>query len=146
MTTTENDLIVRVRPEVEHLLDLLDLLPDEQTTDFWSQLVDAEQPVGTSGDYFVSKMRMLVGQLQRALTREHVAAHQLEHAVQYLLMFFDRSDAELYRVLDRVAGYGAEPAGRTGRRWMEDVCATAWRIYVPCRAMQRRDRDDDDSE
>jgi hypothetical protein len=64
--------------------------------------------------------------------RESMTAHKLENVAQYVLMFFDRDDQRMHEAIDRFAGFSAEQPDRTGRRWMEDRSATAWRLYVPC--------------
>jgi hypothetical protein len=46
-------------------------------------------------------------------------------------MFFDRGDQEFFEAMDMVGYYSGPFAGRAGRRWVKDVCATAWRLFLP---------------
>ena len=139
MTTTEDDLSARLRPDVEHLLDLIDLLPFN-AQDFWDRLAAAEHPDRDDDNYFVGHMPWIRERLRAMLAgADSLSAHNVERVAQYVLMFFDRDDPAMFEALDRFAGHSAAQPGRTGRRWVEDVCATAWRLYVPTRAVQRRD-------
>lgn len=123
--------------DAAHLLDLLDMLPSRDDTDFWARLEYAEHGDRQDDDYFVSKVALVIRDLRNLVENEK--AVDLAYAAQYVLMFFDRDDQKLFEALDGVTDY-AVADGRTGKRWAEDAAATAWKLYVPAWAQQRRER------
>ena len=138
MVMHEEDLVPHLLSDAEHLLDLLDLLPDEDDDSFWDRLARAENPDQADGGYFFNKLIHARSDLRRMLSGNgSITPSNLESVSQYVLMFFDRDDPAMHMALEPVAGFAIEP-GRVGRRWSEDICATAWRLYAPCRATWRR--------
>lgn len=129
----------RLLEDVAHLRDLWDMLPARRDEKFWQAMSDLSV-VGE--DYFTEKAGVLSIQLPRMV--EAGGAETLfgiQHVVQYVLVLFDRDHpSEAYALLDRVVHYGVsdDQVGRAGRRWLDDLIATAWRLYVAGWADGRR--------
>lgn len=116
-------------PDVQHLLDLLVMIPGRDNVLFWNR-VNAGQYSGDSENeerfidagYAVKK----IGQyLPRVLRGDAEATADL---ASYLIMFFD-SDSESMR-LAVSAEIGHLPSNVLGRLWIEDMITTAWQVYV----------------
>jgi hypothetical protein len=116
--------------DAQHLLDLWDMLPGWDESDFWSQLNKA---VWGQYDYFEEKMQTVPRLLRRYLDGSQRTLYTAQYVAQYALLFFDKDRPEAFELLDRVVGYSGGK-GLAGRRWAADVSATAWRLYVPGRA------------
>jgi hypothetical protein len=124
-----------LREDAQHLLDLLEMLPPYSYEPFWSEL---SKHAWGDRRYLDEKMFTVPRNLRRMLNgQDEFSARELAHFAQYVLVFFDGADDEAHRVLDGAVGY-THPSGLAGRRWAEDACATAWRLYVPGRAAVRR--------
>jgi hypothetical protein len=119
---------------MEHLLDLLLMLPRSKK---WHHKLAAVVEPGRE-DWLLTNLAHARDCLSR-YGKADCGASALERDVcQYLLMFFDRDDSEMHKALDGVVDYFTQSDGATGRRWAEDVCATAWRLLVPSIAIPRR--------
>jgi hypothetical protein len=125
-----------LRADLEHLLDLWDLLPAWEEKEFWNKLAEVEGKDDDHDTYFLDKMhsvRHLINEFLRHGGDK--ADHSLQYLAQYVLMFFDRDDQKMFQLLDRIVlSTSSRNAGRIGRRWAEDAVATAWRLYVPSAA------------
>jgi hypothetical protein len=120
--------------DMQHLLDLLLMLPRSQK---WHDKLAAVVEPGRE-DWFLTNVAHARDCLSRYV-KEDCGAYELEHNVcQYVLTFFDRDDPEMHKALEGMVNYGTQKDGATGRRWAEDVCATAWRLMVPSIAIPRR--------
>ncbi|EIV90903.1 hypothetical protein [Frankia sp. QA3] len=115
------------------LLDLLDLLPTPDLDDqgeFWEAFSRAQEG-GLQADYIVGKLAVWAARAHEEPANSYYA-HEL---ADYCLMFFDGESQAMWELLgDRVAA-----GGRSGRRFAESVCETAWLIYVPLQAAMRRE-------
>jgi hypothetical protein len=131
-----------VRADIVHLLDLLDLLPSWDEQGWWLEMEKLQNP-DPHAYYFSSKIHATRNTLTQELSSRQPSAGSLVYAAQHMLMFFDTDRAAVFKLLDRVAGYGASD-GRAGRLWAQDAVATAWRLYVPARAEQARSVREDD--
>ncbi|MET9019221.1 hypothetical protein ABZV93_04485 [Actinopolymorpha sp. NPDC004070] len=60
------------------------------------------------------------------------------YLTQYVLMFFDGERPDLWEVVsERVSMGGGMHPGAAGRRWCQDVCATAWRLWMDSYGAER---------
>jgi hypothetical protein len=115
--------------DLEHLLNLLDLLPGPEDREFWSQ-------VGNKGyrhpdqvdrvEYIFGNLRAFLGPLQRT----PIASFVIPRLAEYLLMFFGEDCPPLWNLLDQRLPSIPLPSGMLGQRWANDLCDTAWRLYV----------------
>lgn len=116
--------------DLTHLLDLLDLLPPTTDGDFWRQFANND----TGDHYMLEKLSQWT-----YLVRERPG--QLEDAprrlAEYCLVFFGTAEAPSDHRWNEVA---PEFLGRAdqGQRWVVDLTATAWRVYVKREAERRR--------
>lgn len=131
-------------PDVAHLLDLLELLPRDRTGDP-AHILDGEFTrtlYAALADGQISAWRRLI------LAWDDELPHQLtwpwiRQLVVYLLDITTHPNEQMWKALDQVRPTSpgedrAAPAGAIGRRWAEDVTATAWRLYVTLESAERR--------
>ena len=128
-----DDATARLTVDVNHLLELLDLLPvpdldDHQ--DFWEAFAQAHWTRWQAA-YFVEKLAVGIEELDT----DPANAARARELAGYCLVFFDGENSALWKVLDQ-----APPSyGSNGRRFAESVCEVAWRIYVPLESSRRRE-------
>ncbi len=124
-------------PDVAHLFDLLAVLPGPtEDRKFWAAvqanalasrpaLEETESPGKDELDYVYEKMsnvwRVVRDQSPTAIT----------YLAKYLLFFFSGNSPRLWRILNRVtvAEFSLN-SDDGGRWWAEDVCRTAWALFV----------------
>lgn len=120
-------------PDLAYLFALLSRLPDtsESYREFWVEL----DRLGDSGREIDSPfylMNNLQAHINQAL--EHPEGGRTAgNLASYVLMFFRPDSPDLWKLLGPHVVHFAIPGddqAPIGRRWVEDVCATAWRLYV----------------
>lgn len=135
---TEPDLPYKVYEDTDHLCDLLSLLPDpgdEENRDWWGEFAACESARHTGRrtpdpGYIIKKL---------AGYREVSSPWELRSLATYCLMFFEGASPEMIDLVGRQIG-----AEYSGARFIESVCQTAWRIYVPTEAkINRADVEED---
>lgn len=94
-------------------------------------LRDVLDPPPPPADPDVLESRRLTGydEEQRKKRPENLAWGAGKVAM-YCLMFFDGERPKMWEHLDRLCEFNSPWPGAVGRRWAEDVCATAWRLYT----------------
>lgn len=113
--------------DIPHLLDLLDLLPSVHGDgSFWKQMDN------DGSNYRLEKLYVFARN-----AREGRNDDDPRRLAECCLIFFGTADDNLVALLDGV-GPQLSGGGDTGRRWVNDVTATAWRIFVPLEAERRR--------
>lgn len=130
-----DDAAVRLAADVNHLLELLDLLPVPDLDDhpeFWKAFAQAHWS-GFKTSYFVGKLSLWIERVDSDPANT-TSAHQL---AEYCLMFFDGGSPALWEVLDGAAV--SATGSRSGRRLAESLSEAAWRVYVPLESAQRRE-------
>jgi hypothetical protein len=124
---------------VTHLLDLLDLLPALEVDDvFWERFAEMQARHDPRGldEIAADQTEALFSRVADVRANPASDAAVVSLALQCLTLFDGREPA-LWDRLDALVDYPS--AWRTtGRRWAEDICATAWRLYVPRRARTLR--------
>lgn len=130
-----------IDPDVRHLLELLSLLPwpvlvprrspaptpvHQRMSDFWREYAK-QPPKQANAGYYVSNLSVWP-----ALMTEpgHGTDEDVRRLAEYCLMFFEldpQENAARLELLDT----NLDGAEITARRWVADVCATAWRLYAP---------------
>jgi hypothetical protein len=109
--------------DLEIISNSLRMLPSWQHDDWWPQF---SRKTGHSLAYLNKKIAWITTGWQKA------SSHRFEFAgdrATYVLMFFD--NPALYEHLDAVQPTWEPPvAGGVGRRWVEEICAAAWRVIV----------------
>lgn len=122
-------------PDVVHLLHLLSILPGSEDLEFWNNVDaegylprpgDQEHELTPSGDgYLLGKLGAGIGSslLPKAADRSFV------QLAQYVLFFFDGDRPALWKLLDRYSP-ASDFAAEAGRRFVQELCDTAWTIAV----------------
>ncbi|WP_439681567.1 hypothetical protein [Embleya sp. MST-111070] len=117
-----------LHPDIEHMLELLAMIPGPDDIDFWNDVNAGRYTSGPEGGlldsgYFTGKVRTF---LHRYLaTGDPVDAAAL---AKYLLVFFDYDADSLRGAVDFAVGDA--PRLVLGPRWIADMTDTAWRVYV----------------
>lgn len=119
-----------ISQDVRRLVDLLALLPRMQTDEenpWWRDYVEAH---GSPWDWEYY-CRSLVP-FCRYVAGGSTDPEDLMRLAGYCLMFFSVADRpDCWRRLDMVAGQAsAYPSGSIGRRWAENVCDLALRVFA----------------
>jgi hypothetical protein len=120
--------VVRPDADLAHLLDLLDLLPPTTDGEFWKQFAN-----DTGDHHMLEKLVQWAHNVHRPDPLEDAPRRLAE----YCLLFFGTAEAPND---DRWNEVTPEFLGRAdqGQRWVVDVAATAWRVYVKLEAERRR--------
>lgn len=116
-------------PDIEHLIDLLRMLPGpKDNPKFWAGIGSEGRSIEPSGknlDYVFEKMT----HLSRFL--DDPTPKRLVHLCVYLLHFFSGDRPDLWKILNDVtpseSRWGHDD---TGRWWAEDLTHTAWSLIV----------------
>jgi hypothetical protein len=121
--------------DTRHLRNLLSMLPRRddvpggEDEPFWKAVSDIE-PFG-----FEDVSGALRPKVIAAMNTSPDAAYVVSQAC---LVLFDGEQPRLWQLVDKFAGYVGRVDYAAGRRWSEDVCTTAWRIFVHESARRRR--------
>jgi hypothetical protein len=121
--------VARPDADLNHLLDLLDLLPPTTDRAFWTSFSDAG-----GSHYMLEKLSQWTHNVRE---RDDIPDAPRRLA-EYCLTFFttEAADGEQWNeVTPDIAGRSGH-----GQRWVTDVAATAWRVYVKGEAEERRKR------
>ncbi|MCF7548888.1 hypothetical protein [Pseudonocardia sp. WMMC193] len=109
--------------DLDHLFDLLDLMPDMEADYFWPAFNNS-----TGDPYLLEKLYVWTRNARERLDELPDSGRRL---AEYCLMFFgDPTKAAEQWPLDAMF-HNIQPSSKPGLRWAEDVAATAWRIFVP---------------
>jgi hypothetical protein len=106
-------------PDLQHLIELLDLLPGPDERHFWEDL-----PSESRTDYLLEKLVPKISILHKS----DPLPVEVEDLTKYLMMFFHANDAAMYDYIGRHTY--ALPYELAGRHWLGDLQATCWRLYV----------------
>jgi hypothetical protein len=108
-----------------HLCDLLRMLPGpRESSTFWAEIAEYTA-TGTEVRYVFEKLSSIPRAVQ-----EPTPAH-IEYLARYLLFFFAGDKPALWRTLNAVTNDTVSVTNDdVGRWWAEDVCRTAWALYV----------------
>ncbi|WP_020578308.1 hypothetical protein [Actinopolymorpha alba] len=121
--------------EIKHLLALLRMLPDPSDEEAWNSLW---RQIGKAvGDIGIDHWRdVFAEQLKQVRNTSPGSPKWATHA-SYLgalplmcLAVEGEAKEKLWRLFDFVGPYKKATDGAVGRRWLEDLLATAWRIEV----------------
>jgi hypothetical protein len=112
-------------PDLAHLFELLRMLPGpRENPEFWTA-VQNQSLRGTQLGYVFEKMSSIWRTVQKP------APDNVEHLARYLLLFFGGDKPQLWSILNIVAHNRLTIShDKVGRWWAEDVCRTAWALYV----------------
>lgn len=129
--TSDYQTLISDDPDLDHLLDLLSMLPGpKEHPDFWAAVQAEGHPSAAPGSpeavsYVFEKMAGIT-----LLLREPTPM-RIEHLAKYLLFFFSAGKPAMHELLNAVthteSSWGQDD---TGRWWAEDVTRTAWTLYV----------------
>jgi hypothetical protein len=125
---------------VTHLLDLLDLLPALDVDDvFWERFAEMQARHDPRGldEIAAHQTGALFSRVADVRANPANDAAVVSLALQCLTLF-DGHEPALWDRLDAIVDY-PNPWRTSGRRWAEDICATAWHLYVPRQARTLRD-------
>ncbi|MFJ9777142.1 hypothetical protein ACIRVF_38905 [Kitasatospora sp. NPDC101157] len=121
------------RTDLDHLLDLLSLLPGPDAKDWWIDLDVA----GTAGENESPKQKRerityVLGNtgpyIQRCLGNPSDCEQAAGWLAQYVLMFFGGQEQAVADVVNRGLGYDTESAA--GLECLRDIRTTAWRLHL----------------
>jgi hypothetical protein len=112
-----------IQDDLAIIANSLKLLPRWSYREYWEHWEQIYESF--AGFYFASKMWLVVDTLHPGTKDDR---HQIHEACRYLLWFFDRP--ELADHIDELAGFAGGTAGHFGRRWIETICAAAWRVLL----------------
>jgi hypothetical protein len=129
-----SDLTPEQLADLRHLRNLLDLLPEDDEKQWWNELNDvvAKARNGFGADEYIKSNVTLVREMLRYVLDERGDRFKLRDVLRQALYvtLLDVNDAAVARCI----GYrivGAAWAGpEHGRRWLNDVGSTAWRLHV----------------
>ena len=127
--------------DLEHLLNLLALLPPPQDHDFWFKLAELNcyhERLDEAAEQIVSNLRQGIVAVATNSTDDATKGDAAKDLASSCLTYFDGEDPGLWQLLDQTVEYPWTPRRAAGRRWASDVCATAWRLFVPREAAARR--------
>jgi hypothetical protein len=109
--------------DLEIISNSLRMLPPWQDCEWWRQF---SQETGQTLEYLKKKLAWITTGWQAASSDKFDFAD--DRAI-YVIKFFD--NPALYEHLDAVQpGLGEHAVGRVGRRWVEEICAAAWRLIA----------------
>lgn len=118
-------------PDLDHLLDLLSMLPGpKENPDFWGAvqaegLPNAAPDTRDAVSYVFEKMSGITRLIDKPTPL------RIENLSKYLLFFFSAGKPEIHKVLNAItpteSSWGQDD---TGRWWAEDITRTAWTLYV----------------
>jgi hypothetical protein len=113
-------------PDLNHLYELLRMLPGpREHPEFWTAVQHQYLGEDTALKYVYEKMT-LIPRTAKDPTPQHIS-----DLARYLLAFFAGDNPELWDILSGVGEGGVSPRHDTiGRWWAEDLCQTAWTLYV----------------
>jgi hypothetical protein len=133
--TSQSDSSYPDDPDVAHLLRLLAVLPGAENVAFWNSIYpDGPEPDGRplAGNpepahrgYVLGKMTVSIWEALGA----HGQAPNFEYLSRYVMMFFQQDRPKLLEALDAVVP-GYEIGEGFGRRFVEELRETAWRVAV----------------
>lgn len=121
-------------PDIRRMLNLLSMLPGSDEVGFWNAVNSARHRSGTDnadddvqdgqdGGYAVGKITRYLNEYLKQGDPGIAAT-----LAGYLIMFFDHDADSLRQTVARAVG--DLPGDVLGGRWLTDVTATAWRVYV----------------
>jgi len=115
-------------PDLAHLIDLLAMLPGPtEDREFWNAVQAQTWPAtpGTELEYIYEKMAAIW-----RVTRNR-DPQTISYLAKYLLFFFSGDKPRLWKILNRVTSWDFSLRDDdAGRWWAQDVCDTAWALYV----------------
>ncbi len=106
-------------PDLQHLIDLLDLLPGPDDRPFWEDL-----PSESRTDHLLEKLVPKISILHKS----DPLPVEIEDLAKYLMMFFNPNNAAMHDYIGRQTH--AVPYELAGQHWLNDLQATCWRLYV----------------
>jgi 3-oxoacyl-ACP reductase-like protein len=123
------------------LVDLLDLI--EGSTGIWQNIAEAiaqahGQPDHWAG-YVAENVTASADYFRKVRADPSTDDAWRKRAAEYLLLLDIDSDDVAALVGSRVTPWNS---ARTGRRWLDEVAAICWRIYIPLEADDRRGSED----
>lgn len=114
---------IRLDHDLDVISNSLRMLPSWEDERWWQEL---SQITKWSLEYLEEKLEWITTVWRKA------SSNELEFAgdrAKYILMLFD--NPALYAHLDAVQPTWHPPVpGGIGRRWVEEICAAAWRVIV----------------
>ncbi|MFJ9846339.1 hypothetical protein ACIRYZ_39045 [Kitasatospora sp. NPDC101155] len=101
-------------PDLAHLVDLIDMLPDPDETSFWGQ--DSSSISGK------------IGHRLRAVLNGRAYAKDVDYLAVYVLKYLGRGNGHITeeQITKNLTGVGQVPAA--GYAWVEDATRTAWTL------------------
>lgn len=103
-------------PDLAHLIDLIDILPDPDVTGFWGE-----------GDYSIGRK---FGYRLETILGGQGHATDVDYLAVYVLKYLGKGNAYISeeQITRHLTGVGGLPAA--GRAWVEDVTCTAWTLVT----------------
>jgi hypothetical protein len=111
-------------PDLQHLFDLLRMLPGPtEDREFWTEVQHHTLP-DTQLGYVYEKMTLI------PRTVLDPSPGHISDLAKYLLIFFSGDCPELWDILGCIAPDFDLRHDQAGRLWANDLCETAWTLYV----------------
>ncbi|MGW3077854.1 hypothetical protein [Kitasatospora sp. NPDC001132] len=121
------------RTDLDHLLDLLSLLPGPDAEDWWIDLDVAgttgeNEPPETKRERITYVLGNTGPYIQQCLGNRTDWKPSAGLLAQYVLMFFGGQEQAVADVVNRGLGYDTESAA--GLECLRDIRTTSWRLYL----------------